>query len=76
MPCTLSMEACRRPAAMKRESSLVGSVSHDGKWVDGVKKKKKKIRNEVVVRQFIPVAFLETKDAGTKIGEKRIDAMD
>ena len=33
MPCTLSMEACRRPAAMKRESSLVGGVSYDGDWV-------------------------------------------
>jgi hypothetical protein len=47
MPCTLSMEACRHPAAMKRESSLVVVVSHGFRCVKK-KKKQKKIRNETV----------------------------
>jgi hypothetical protein len=43
--------------------------------LDGVEKKKKKIRNEAV-RQFIHVSCLETKDAGTKTDEKRTKATD
>jgi hypothetical protein len=55
MSCTFLMEAWRRPAAMKRESSLVGGVSRVGVTVKKFRWGKEKEENKE--RGCSPVYF-------------------
>jgi hypothetical protein len=62
MPWTLSMEACKRPAPMNRESSLDGDVRYVEmtiERVNGFRRVKKKMKRNRAVHHSISVLILD-----------------
>ena len=56
MPCTLSMEACKRPTAMKR-GSLIVVVSHEFRWRKGKERKKEETKEKENKKRDCSLAY-------------------